>query len=115
MATLGVVLPAFIIILLIASVIGGLLKFAGVKAFLNGVRPVVTGLIAATGLWLLLSVTLSLKNVYTTVSFDYKALIIFSVIAITHVIYKRVRKRSLSPIILILISAVLGMFFYGLL
>lgn len=115
LATLGVVLPAFIIILLIASVIGGLLKFAGVKAFLNGVRPVVTGLIAATGLWLLLSVTLSLKNVYTTVSFDYKALIIFSVIAITHVIYKRVRKRSLSPIILILISAVLGMFFYGLL
>ena len=115
LATLGVVLPAFIIILLIASVIGGLLKFAGVKAFLNGVRPVVTGLIAATGLWLLLSVTLSLKNVYNTVSFDYKALIIFSVIAITHVIYKRVRKRSLSPIILILISAVLGMFFYGLL
>ena len=115
LATLGVVLPAFTIILLIASVIGGLLKYAGVKAFLNGVRPVVTGLIAATGLWLLLSVTLSLKNVYTTVSFDYRALIIFSVIAITHVIYKRVRKRSLSPIILILISAVLGMFFYGLL
>ncbi len=115
LATLGVVLPAFIIILLIASVISGFLKIVGVKAFLGGVRPVVTGLITATGLWLLLTVTLSLQDMYTPVSFDYKALIIFSVVAITHIVYKRVRKKSISPIILILISALLGMFFYGIL
>ena len=36
LATLGVVLPSFIIILLIASVIRGFLKFAGVKAALSG-------------------------------------------------------------------------------
>ena len=115
LATLGVVLPAFFIILLIASIIGGLLKFAGVKAFLNGVRPVVTGLITATGLWLILSVTISLKNVYTSITFDYKALIIFVIISLTHIIYKKITKKKISPILLILISAVLGMIFYGLL
>ncbi len=115
LATLGVVLPAFFIILLIASVIGGLLKYAGVKAFLNGVRPVVTGLITATGLWLVLSVVISLKNLYTPINFDYKALIIFCLVALTHIIYKKITKKKISPILLILISALLGMILYGLL
>ena len=34
LATLGVVLPSFIIILIIAAVVKGLMQFAGVKAFL---------------------------------------------------------------------------------
>lgn len=115
LATLGVVLPAFSIILLIASLIGGLLKYAGVKAFLNGVRPVVIGLITATGLWLILSVTISLKNVYSSVNIDYKAIIIFGIIALTHIVYKKITKKKISPILLIIISAILGMILYGLL
>ena len=115
LATLGVVLPAFSIILLIASVIGGLLKYAGVKAFLNGVRPVVTGLITATGLWLILSVTITLKNVYSPIDIDYKAIIIFGIIAVTHIVYKKITKKKISPILLILLSAVLGIVLYGLL
>ena len=38
-ATLGVVLPSFMIILLIASVLQNLMKYAGVNAVLGGVRP----------------------------------------------------------------------------
>lgn len=38
LATLGVVLPSFIIILLIAAVLKNLMKYAGVNAFLSGVR-----------------------------------------------------------------------------
>ena len=40
-ATLGVVLPSFFIILLIAAVLKNLMKYAGVEAFLSGVRPCV--------------------------------------------------------------------------
>ena len=40
-ATLGVVLPAFIILLLIAAVLKNLMKYSGTKAFLSGVRPCV--------------------------------------------------------------------------
>lgn len=40
-ATLGVVLPSFLIILLIASALKNLMKYAPVNAFLSGVRPCV--------------------------------------------------------------------------
>ena len=115
LATLGMVLPSFIIILIIASVIKGLLKFAGVKAFLNGIRPVVVGLIIATAISMFLTVILSLETVYSSVSFDWKALVIFLTVAIVHFVHKKARKKVISPILLIIISAILGMIFYGLL
>ena len=47
-ATLGVVLPSFVIILLVASVLQNLMKYAGVNAVLGGVRPCVVAMILAT-------------------------------------------------------------------
>lgn len=46
-AALGVVLPSFIVILLIATVFVRFQDAAGVKAFFMGVRPAVTAMIAA--------------------------------------------------------------------
>ena len=114
LATLGVVLPSFIIILLIASIVTGLMKYAGVKAFLQGIRPVVIGLILATGITMLISVVIGLQHIGQKAIFDWKALVIFAIIALIHVTYKKIRKKALSPIILILVSAGLGMIFYGL-
>ncbi len=114
LATLGVVLPSFIVILLIASVITGLMKFGGVKGFLSGVRPVVIGLIIATGISMLLTVLIGIQTVKQTVVFDWKALVILGILIATYITYKKIRKKALSPIILILTSAVLGMIFYGL-
>ena len=55
LATLGVVLPSFLIILLIAAVLKNFLKYRPVKAFMAGVRPCVVGLILATAATLFLS------------------------------------------------------------
>lgn len=115
LATLGVVLPSFVIILLIASVIKGLLKFAGVNAFLRGIRPVVVGLIVATGLSMALSVIASFSALGDAFSFNIKATVIFAIVAVTAFAYKRIVKKGISAIILILESAALGMVFYGLL
>ncbi len=115
MATLGVVLPSFIIILLIASLVTGLMKYAGVKAFLSGVRPVVVGLILGTAITLFLTVVLSFTKINDTIDFDYKALVIFGLIALINYGYKKIFSKKPSPIILILFSAVLGIIFYGLL
>lgn len=115
LATVGVVLPAFIIILIISSIVKGLLKYAGVKGFLSGVRPVVVGLIIATGALLFLTVVLGYTKVGAPLSFDYKSLIIFGLVALTYIVYKILRKKTLSPIILIIFSALLGLLFYGLL
>ena len=114
-ATLGVVLPSFAIILLIASVIRGLIKYKGVQAFLRGIRPVVVGLITGTGVIMILSAILALETVYASITFDWKALVIFSIVTTTYYTVKRFKKKTLSPIILILISAVLGIVLYGLL
>lgn len=113
-ATLGVVLPSFIIILLIVSIINNLLNFKGVEAFLKGVRPVVVGLIVAVGIIIFLSVVLSFATINSTVNFDYKSLIIFGLIALLNFIYKKIAKKKPSVILLICVSAVLGIIFYGL-
>ena len=115
-ATLGVVLPSFIIILIIASVIKGLLKFAGVKAFIDGIRPVVIGLILGTAITIFMQVIFAFENIKTsTISFDYKALIIFAIIALISIWTKKKTKKAISPILLIIISAILGLILYGLL
>ena len=113
-ATFGVVLPSFVIILLIASVIRGLIKYNGVQAFLKGIRPVVIGLIIATGITMVLSVIVSLETVYAPIVFDWKALVIFCAVASTYYLVKKYKKKTLSPIILILIAAVMGVILYGL-
>ena len=50
LATVGVVLPSFIIILLVASILKKLIKNKHFQAFMSGVKPVVLGLILSTGL-----------------------------------------------------------------
>ena len=113
LATLGVVLPSFFIILIIAALIRNLLKYAGVKAFLGGIRPCVVGLILATALTMLMSALFAFRSISDALVPDGKGLIIFAVIAATAVISKKIRKKPLSPILLILISAGLGMAMYS--
>ena len=50
-ATLGVVLPSFVIILLVAAVLRSVLRYAGVQAVLDGVRPCVVAMILASPRW----------------------------------------------------------------
>ena len=115
-ATLGVVLPSFVIILIIASVIKGLLKYAGVQAFLNGLRPVVVGLILGTAITIFMQVIFAFENIETSIiAFDYKALIIFAIVVGIHLFYKWKSKKAISPILLIILSAILGLILYGIL
>lgn len=113
LSTLGVVLPSFFIILLIAAVMQNLLKYAGVKAFLGGIRPCVAGLITATALTMILSVLGGITTIRGGWSPDWRAAVIFALIALGAFLFRRIRKKSVSPILLILISAGLGILFYA--
>ena len=81
-ATLGVVLPSFFIILLIAAALHSLMKYAGVNAFLAGVRPCVVAMILATAC----TMGLSTLGGFTTVSGgfapDVRALAVFALLAL---------------------------------
>lgn len=112
-ATLGVVLPAFIIILVISVLIRNLMKLPAVQGILSGIRPSVVGLILATGAILFLSTFFGFSKSGDGVSFNPIGLLIFAVIVIIATSYKKIRKKKISPILLIVISAVLGGVLYS--
>lgn len=108
LATLGVILPSLLIILLIAAVASNLLRLAGVQAALSGIRPCIVGLILATGLTMLASTLLGLQSIHSALRFDYRDALILMILIAAMLLYRHFRKRSLSPILLILLSGMLG-------
>ena len=113
LATLGVVLPSFTIILLIATVLTHLLKYRGVQAVLGGIRPAIIALILGTAVTMLISLGFGIKNIHSALDFDYRALVVFAVICVISFAYSKWKKKSFSPILLIVISGALGALLYG--
>ena len=113
MATLGVVLPSFIIILLISAVIRNFLKYNGVQAFLRGVRPCVVALILTTAITLTLSTLLSFTDIKSEIFPDVRGIIILATLVAFALVFKKIKKKKPSPIFMILISAGLGMLLYS--
>ncbi len=112
-ATLGIVLPSFLIILLIASLSAKLFKRPSIKAILNGIRPAIIGLIFATFITMFLSTTIGITTLKSTLNIDWKGLIIFIILVGGSILYFKIRKRTISPILLIVISGLLGIIMYG--
>lgn len=105
-ATVGVILPSFIIIILIAALLKNIIKNPYVQAFLAGIKPVVLGLIASTGL-ILFAKAIGYVNL-KTFNFNLPATIIFGVLVILYFGVLKLFKKKLSAVSIILISAILG-------
>lgn len=113
LATLGVVLPSFVIILLIASVFTELMKYGGVKAALGGIRPAVIALILGTAFTMLLSQIFGIRDFCSAITVDLGAILVLLVILLISFAYSKWKKKPLSPIILIIISGAMGVLLYG--
>ena len=113
LATMGVVLPSFVIILIIAALIHNLLKYGCVNAFLGGIRPCVVGLILATAVTMFISTVFGFSAIGDTIAVDFKGLIIFAIILVIALVAKIWLKKKPSPILMIIFSAGLGIFLYG--
>lgn len=111
-ATLGVVLPSFFIILLIAALIHDLLKYAGVEAFLSGVRPCVVALILSTALTMGLSTLLDISTASDAPSPSWQGIGILALLAVVRLVWQKAKGKAPSPIGMILLSAVLGALLY---
>ena len=104
-ATLAVVLPSFLIILLVTALLKTALKNKYVQAILRGLKPCVIGIVLATGIYMVL------KNCFVTISdvtVNLNAVIISALLIASMFGYKHLKKKKLSPISLIILSAVLG-------
>lgn len=108
-ATLAVVLPSFIIILLITALLKNAFKNKYVQAVLRGLKPSVIGIVLAMGVYMLVKNCL----MEDTFKMNLRSIVITAVLGIVAVLYKYFSKKKMSPIIMIVISSLLGMFVYA--
>ncbi len=117
-ATLGVVTPSFIIILIIAVIFEKFMNSAGVQGFFYGVRPVVVGLVAASTVSLGLAVFLPKLNLeyFSALSgegFDVVSLCLMAIMFVLGYLRFGKSKKKLHPILIICISAAAGVILFG--
>lgn len=103
-ATLGVVLPSFIVILIVAKVYKKFQESKTVKGCMTGLRPAVIGLIAAAVLNI--GTTVFFPDGFTVDNLNFYNMAISLVIALVGILL--IFKKKIHPILLIVISATLG-------
>lgn len=111
LATLGVVLPSFLVILLIAAILKNLMKYPAVQAVLSGIRPATVGLILATGVMLFAETLFGIAPGAFVPMPNVGGLVLMALLLAIFLLWKHFMKKEVSPILLIVISAVFGIIF----
>ena len=108
LATVGVVLPAYLVILLIVAILQNAIKNQYVQAVLRGLKPCVTGIVLATGGYMVI------HNILPGgMAVDLPGLLITVILTGLIWLFPKVTGKKLSPIALIFCSAVMGVMIYG--
>ena len=109
LATLAVVLPSFLVILLIASLMRHAIRNKYMQAILRGLKPCMIGVILATGVFMTAKACLTAGSM---LAINVHALLIAAALFAALEISKKKMKKKLSPIQLIVLSAALGVLIY---
>lgn len=105
-ATLAVILPAYLVILLVLGILKNTIKNPYVQAVLRGLKPCVTGIVLATGIYMVLQNCL-------LPHFDPRGMIVTGILGAILIAYRLIFKKKLSPLVLIGISACLGIIVFS--
>ena len=112
-ATLGIITPGIIIVLLIVAVLDRFRKNKYVEAAFYGLRPASTGLIAAAGILVveiaLLNLDLFKESGKIIDIFNFKAIILAALLLVLTRWFKPT--KTLHPVVFIVFSAVVGIAF----
>ncbi len=109
-ATTAVVLPSFFIVVLILTLLKNVSENSCVNAALEGIKPCIMGIILATGMYMVFS---NCAGSVTDLRFSYTNVCMTIVLAIIFFASRKVLKKGISPINLIILSAVAGIFIAG--
>jgi len=113
LATVGVILPSLIIILVIAVIMNKIIKNKYVQGALNGVKPIVLSLILSTALLLLIKVVcFGGSSLQSELAFDKKSFVLFVMLVGFLFIYKKTTKKNLGTISFLGLSALLGLIIF---
>jgi chromate transporter len=110
LATTGVVLPSFVIILAIVAVMKNFIKNKYVQAVLRGIKPCFIGIVLAMGLYMIVNNAVSIAG---AIAIDWQAAVITVILLALAFGYQRIRKKDFSPIMLIVLSAGMGIVLYA--
>ncbi len=108
-ATLAVVLPSFLIILLVTTLLKTLLKNQWAQAVLGGMKPCMIGIIFATGAFMIVSNGLVVEDGAVSL----RPLILTLALGAVYFGSRKIRKGGISPVLLICIAAAAGIAAYG--
>ena len=112
-STIGVILPSLIIIIIIAIIMNKFMSNKFVKGALNGVKPIVLSLILSTALLLLVKVIFfNGQSLQSEFVFDRKSLVLLIVLVGYLFIHKKFLKRNTPPLLLLGLSALLGIIIF---
>ncbi len=109
LATTAVILPSFFVIIILTALLTKFIENRYVKAVLRGLTPCMIGIILATGIYMIA------ENLFGAAfsGIDLRALLITAILAGIYYILRPRLKKGISPILLIVISAVLGIVVYA--
>lgn len=107
LATTAVVIPSFVIMLLVTATLKYIIKHPVVQAVLRGMKPCIIGIILATGLYMMISHCVMENGA------EIRAVCMTGILAIIMYVLPRFKVKKPSPIMLIVLSACIGVVVYG--
>lgn len=109
-ATIGLITPSIIIVLIIAAILKSFKDNKYVNNAFYGLRPASTGLIATAGMGVIMTTLITVGGTAThTIIFNWKGIALAVVIwVLTNLIKKT---KGLHPIVFIALSAIVGIIF----
>ena len=109
-STLAVIFPAFLIVILTTVLLKDLTKNSVFQSTLGALKACVVGVILATGVYMILT---NCVGSLQSVSIDYTAILLTIALGAVYFGSKKIVKNGMSPILLICLAGVAGVFAYG--
>ena len=114
LSVIAVVFTSFVLMLIVAKFFKNFINYPVIRKTLNCIQPVVIGIILATATSFLLTEIFNISTIHSIFTFNWKSVIILGIIIATAFGFKKLRKQTISPILLIIVSGILGVLFFGL-
>ena len=113
-ATIGVILPSLIIIIIVAMIMKKFMKNRFVQGALVGVKPIVLALILSTTILLFIKTIFFNGNaIKGDMEFDIRSLTLLIMLSGIMIIYKKTQKKSLGAIKLLGLAALFGIIIFS--
>lgn len=110
-ATFSVVLPCFLIILFLVSILKKLIRNKATRVIIDGLKSCVVGIIIATGFFMILQNFVAFDEGKNEIDFKMFHVTIF--LLLLNYLFKWKYRTSPSPILFIIFSSIVGLLVWG--